>query len=223
MKTKISLLLLIFLVAISNAQRHYTFDYITEYKSVNLKDTLAKSWTMYILTNSKDDTYKAELTVKDSLNFWLTFIDNTSISINVVVNQKEFATAESITVNCLDINKSVHPFNDLVKHYQFTMPKDTLIKNKEYTTYRIESSNLKRKKRKKIGSYQYIVDKETAFHKPIFISPVCYESNKAYGNIPDGIFYKKIFYNYLDQPYFIWERLNYLTTNKILIVPASCR
>ena len=61
--------LLLFLVKHCLAQKEYIFDYIIEYKTKSLEDTLGKSWINYLLTNSKDVTYIAELFEKTALTF----------------------------------------------------------------------------------------------------------------------------------------------------------
>lgn len=204
------------------AQKQYTFDYIIEYKTTHIKDTLIKDWTMYLLTNSKDDSYLVQLIEKDSLNFSLNFIDHNEMSSHVIINKKDFSEVEFINISCNDIVHSMHPFKELVKHYYFTKPKDTLIDNKKYITYAIKTHNMRRKKRKKIGSDIYIVDKETSFHVLVFSFPTTYETYKENGNITNGIFIKKIFSDYLNELWSIQERINYLPTNKKIIISGDC-
>jgi hypothetical protein len=224
MKTIYTLLLLFCLTGF--AQKQYTFDYAIEYKTKDLKDTLAKSWTMYILTNSKDDTYIASLTEKDSLNFYLIFNDYHEYSSCVIENKKDFFTAEFVNITCSDVSilhEKKSSYTENAKQYDFSNPKDTIVNNKSCITYTIDAINPKRKKRKKIGAQKYIVDKETSFHVPVFFFPVIYDTYKAKGKLPNGICLKKIFYNYLNEPTVIQERVNYLPINKKIIIPADCQ
>lgn len=221
---KVYMLLILFCFS-GFSQKQYTFDYIIEYKTTHLKDTLAKSWTMYLLTNSKDDSYKASLNEKDSLNFNLVFNDYHNYSTTVVIKKKDFALGEFINIDCHNVNilhnKNII-YNDYKKYYDFSKPKDTIFENKKCTTYTIDAINPKRKKRKKIFSQQYIVDRETSFHVPVFTHPTTYETYKAKAKLPYGIYLKKIYYNYINEPTAIQERVDYLPINKKIIISGDC-
>lgn len=216
--------LLIFLVTQCFSQKQYTFDYIIEYENIIIQDTLRKMGSTYVLTNSKDNTYFGMLNERDSLNFSLDFMDYKSIRTNYsIIKKSDFADAEIISLNCKDIIKNTHPFQHLTKKYHFTLPKDTIINTKVYLTYTIEDNNIKRKKDKKNNAITYIVDKETDFHLPVFTDEAAYEEYHAEGKIPNGIIFEKINCNFLNKLVHIQRRVNYLPTNKKIVIPLDCK
>ena len=217
--------LLIFLVSQCFAQKQYSFDYIIEYENIIIQDTLRKMGSTYVLTNSKDNTYFGMLNERDSLNFSLDFMDYKSIRTNYsIIKKSDFGDAEFITLNCKDIIKNTHPFQHLTKKYHFTEPKDTIINTKVYLTYTIEdNNNIKRKKDKKNNAITYIVDKETDFHLPIFTNEAVYEEYHAEGKLPNGIIFEKISRNFLNKLVHIQRRVNYLPTNKKIVIPLDCK
>lgn len=218
-----SIYILLLYCITSFSQKQYTFDYIIEYKNIDAQDTLRNMGSTYVLTNSKDNTYFGMLNERDSLNFSLDFMDYKSIRTNYsIIKKSDFADAEFITLNCKDIIKNTHPFQHLTKKYHFTQPKDTIINTKAYLTYTIEDNNIKRKKHKKNNSITYIVDKETDFHLPVFTNETVYEEYHAEGKIPNGIIFEKISRSFLNKLIHIQRRVNYLPTNKKIVISGDC-
>ncbi|WNM17779.1 hypothetical protein [Flavobacterium capsici] len=206
------------------AQKQYTFDYMVEYKNFEGNDNKKQTKIPYsiYLTNSKNNSYLAELTEKDSLTYWVDFLDHNSTTARVTINKSDFKKTEFIHIKCEDVKKYSNPYKYQVNNYHFTTPKDTIINNAIFKTYSITANDLKRQQKKKTGTYLYIVDKETDFHLPIFQQATTFEEYKVERGVPNGIFTKIVFIDYLNKIKYHQERVNYLPIDKKIVIPADC-
>lgn len=205
----------------SFGQKKYSFDYMIEY-DYQYTDT-SKVVKKYILTNSKDNSYYLSVIEKDSLNVTLSFIDYNGIRSIAYLDKGRFSKAEAVTLECKIVSAYENPFKWQTKNYNFINKNDTLIEGKYYSQYIHKSNKPKREKRKKFGTYVYVVEENTSFHLPILEHATAYEEWKVEKNAPNGI--SKLIYF---KPYngnrkeLIHKLVQYVKINKSIIIPEEC-
>jgi hypothetical protein len=206
---------------ISAQKKEYAFDYLIEYKSNIYKDSIMKTEKRYYLTNSKDNSYSALIFEKDSLTFEIVFRDYNKKQAKFYLNKIDFFKAEYLTVDKSLVNtfNTKDQYNHLIKKYDFITLKDTIIGNESYYHYALKSNNPKRTKRKKIGELHHIINKNTAFHKPILKNPTAYAEWKTKPNaIPNGIF-KLVYKMSYDKKIVVIKHLNkYIAVDKKIVL-----
>jgi hypothetical protein len=219
---KLITLLFILFVANCSAQKMYTFDYFLEYEKTFYKEDSIKSKRMY-LTNSKDNSYYAELTSIDNLKFKLVFVDYDKIYADVRVLKSDFYKAEFINIGYDKAIRHRGIKNYSNKKYDYFLLKDTLINKKECAVYKLRPNcNFKNKTRKSAGANLYIVDKSTSFHMPILFRSLAYEEWKLEGNLPYGIFIEKKHINGLNEDHSSEKLLRYTKIDKKITMPKEC-
>ncbi len=119
-------------------------------------------------------------------------------------NRKDFDGSEILNLQCEFVRNYTNSNKYQIKNYEFINLKDTIIEGKIYGRYKLTPTDLKRAKRKKIGTQFYIIDKTEDF-VPILNHPTAYEKFLINKNIPNGLLY---------QIYFVTSRgeLTYKTT-----------
>jgi hypothetical protein len=204
------------------SQKQYDFDYLIEYELTTYKDSVEKTIKRFYLTNSNKNNYLAVITELDSLNYRMDFKDENGLSFNVNFLKSDLNKAEFINVSCDYVRNYDNPFKFLIKEYDFLNLNDTIIDKVEYSRYKLTSIKPKKKKRKKLATEFYIIDKKTKFHSPIFYFPTAYEEWKSKKNIPNGIFKERYlidFYGNLDSK----EKLiNYTKIDKKVVIKNEC-
>ena len=159
-------LLLVKFLAFNTASppKTYAFDYIAEYE-FRKSDTSAVR-QIYVLTNSKDNSFNAMLIVKDQETAYLDFRDERGIKSSTLLNITAFFKAETVTYNCSGIIKS-KPGSSADKALEtFSATADTIIDGKPYTQYRLKLDNGMDGDAWKYGTATYIVESDTEFHSP---------------------------------------------------------
>lgn len=205
------------------SQKQYKFDYIIEYKLTFYKDSLAKKTILrYYFTNSKKNNYLAVITNLDSLNYQMDFKDENGITFNVNFLKSDLNKAEFINVDCDYVNNYDNPFKDRIKKYDFFNLNDTIIDGTEYNKYKLTSIKLKKRKKKKLATEIYIVDKNTKFHLPFFYFPTAYEEWKSKKNIPNGIFKERLLFDSYGNLSVKEELVSYHTINKTITIDEKC-
>ncbi|MEZ4856824.1 MAG: hypothetical protein R2812_10165 [Gelidibacter sp.] len=162
----------------------YEFDYIIEYKSM-LNDSIGTS--VFYLTNSKDNQYRASFQSIDKNRFALSFYKHGRINFHTTIKKSDFYKAETIVYK--GKNYKIKTIGKaLAKKVSFQNLKDTIIDEKPYKRYVFNSNpdiiNLRT---------FYIVEPKTEFHLPILSNVDSFVEWTVEKNIPDGI-YKEIYY-----------------------------
>lgn len=227
-----TLIVFLFVIQLTYSQKTYSFDYLLTYEFNIYKDSVKiknhpfrerdEKITRYYLTNSKNNEYLATITEKDSLNYKLVFKDNNGIYINITVLKSELNNAERIKIDCGNVFKYVNRYKFQTKNYDFTILKDTLINNTLFSQHKLISIKPKRKKRKKLGSEIYVIDKSTNFHLPMLKHATAYEEWKLHQKLPNGILVEKIFINYFGKISEHEKLVTYEKINKTIIIPEDC-
>ncbi|MAX71011.1 MAG: hypothetical protein CMC76_07895 [Flavobacteriaceae bacterium] len=221
---KIFSILIFFLsTTFSLCQKKYEFDYLIEYKFTNYQDSLgAKTISRYYLTNSNNSSYLALITNSDSLNYQMTFKDVKGITFNTNYLKSDFIKAEIINVDCYYISPYHFFLKNRINEYDFFNRKDTIINNTNYRKYELYSTKPKKRKRKKLASEVYIVNKNTDFHKPILHLPLAYAEWESKKNIPDGIFKERLLIDYYGNILNKEEIVGYHKIKKAIIIDSKC-
>ncbi|WP_053989916.1 hypothetical protein [Mangrovimonas sp. TPBH4] len=205
------------------SQKQYEFDYLIEYKLTFYKDSLTeKTISRYYFTNSKKNNYLAVITNLDSLNYQMDFKDQNGLSFNVNFLKSDLNKAEFINVDCDYVRGYNYPFKTLIKEYDFFNLNDTIIDGTEYSRYKLTSIKPKKRKRKKLGTEIYIIDKNTKFHLPIFYFPTAYEKWKNKKNVPFGIFKERLLYDFYGNLSVREEMVGYHNISKTIIIDENC-
>lgn len=215
--------LFIFAVTICSAQKQYKFDYLVTYeRTYFLQDSITKQ--IIYLTNSKDNSYYAELTNKDSLDYRMIFRQQDKVYADVLVPKSQLVTAESIQLECESVFPAKNVYKNATKRYEYVLLPDTLIDQKKYAAYKLKCQlNLKKRIRRGIGTNLYIIDKSTGFHLPILSHPTAYEEWKLNKNIPNGLFMEKKFITPLGEEFSSEKLISYKKIDKKIIIPKTCK
>jgi hypothetical protein len=222
------------LTTFCSAQKIYQFDHLIEYEETFYGDSLnskGEKFTYetfkgpkYYLTNSKNNSYGAYVRQSnDSKNeLWSIFRDENGIIAQNHFSKVDFLKADVLLINCEDVQNYENPFDRQLRYYVFYQLKDTVIEKKKYHRYEFAMKNAKRARRKKAQTEMYIIDPETAYHKPIPNLTTSQEFWEDSDKIPDGIFYERTFIHY-DGSLFIKEKLvSIKKVNRQLIIPDAC-
>jgi len=204
------------------SQKQYDFDYLIEYELTTYKDSVEKTIKRFYLTNSRRNNYLAVVTELDSLNYTMDFKDENGLSFNVNFLKSDLNKAEFVNIDCDYVRNYHNPFKFRIKEYDFLNLNDTIINGTEYNRYKLTSIKPRKKKRKKLATEFYIIEKKTEFHLPVFYFPTAYEEWKSKKNVPNGIFKERYlidFYGDLDSK----EKLiKYTKIDKKVVIEDEC-
>lgn len=185
------LIILFIVTSISYGQTEYSFDYMLHYKHTNHFDS-TKSKTIYFLTNSKDNSYSARITNKDSLNFNVYFYKFDLFFSNVVISKKNFKIAEFIGIECKNLRPSSNPYKYKVKDYDY-------VKLQSQDSLEIyEIKNIKPKKERKIkNTATYVLKFNTSHpdHLPNLFETTTYEEWNVERDLPNNFISELLIYN----------------------------
>jgi len=205
------------------AQKKYKFDYAIETEITFLKEDSIKRKVIY-LTNSKNNSYFAELTSKDSLHYKLIFRHHDKLYSDVLVAKSQINKAEFININCYAINFRKNNYKHVAKEYDFFIQNDTVINENTYKVYRFQSilKNQKKKIRKGAGTNLYIIDNSTSFHLPFLTHPTAYEDWKLNNSLPNGIFMEKKHINVQNEEHSSEKLISYYSIEKNIVIDNDC-
>ena len=186
------LLLCLLVISYSSfSQTEYSFDYLLHYNHINHIDS-TKSKTIYFLTNSKDNSYSARITNKDSLNFNIHFFKYDLFISNVVISKKNFQIAEFIGIECKNVFHSSNPYKNIVKDYDY-------VKLQSQDSLEIyEIKNIKPKKERKIkNTATYVLKFNTShpYHLPNLFEATPYEEWNVERDLPNNFISELLIYN----------------------------
>jgi len=202
------------------SQDKYEFDYLLTYKSIFEDST--KTTTKQFLTNSKDNAYFAMISDKSKSESKLHFTDHRGLHVNVFFDKTELAHAEQINIICDFVLKFNRGAQNKTKHYQYINYGDQKIELTKFD-YTLTSINPRRAKRKKLGTYGYILNDSIKFHLPLLITHLEYEEFLTESNIPNGIFKDRSFTNYQGQVEHTYQLIKVERVTKVIIIPSNCK
>ena len=217
------LLFLLFLMSTECfSQESYSFDYLIEYNFKSSTDSTSNK-KVYYLTNSEDNSYFAKIESSDTLYFDLEFIAQDRIWGKTKVKQTDFINAEFISLACTRSLTYRNHFKYRTKEYEFEILPDTILRSLPLKRYKLKYvGKRKRKKSFPVGTNVFIIGNSTEFHKPILIHSTAFEEWKGEGNIPNGIFKEKIFYDYNNNIDYKYLLKNFYEINKTIVIPDEC-
>ncbi len=199
------------------SQNNYKFNYISEYKVYFYKDEQISFKKILYLTNSNNNNYIAEITEKDSI-YKVRFLDYKKKYSVFFISKNEFLKSKTIVIPNSYFKKDKNTFEFQVNNYAFYNLKDTLYNNTKYSHYKLSSKKQNRALNKKIGTYHYIIDKKTGFHKPILIHPTAIAEYRSKKNIPNGIYHEKIFIDFRGRKKESWKHIRTKKLHKEIII-----
>ena len=221
MKYIIILLLFLLFSLSSYSQKNYFFDYIIKYEFQ--KNETSKIEKIYLLTNSKDDTYDCRVYEQDDLNFRVDFRDEKGIRSISRIGKSDFFKAETISLTCESIHyqKENHKYDS--GRFDFMNKEDSLINGVFYKNYAMKYHKIKESRKYNHGVSNYIVENNTEFHVPLMMFSGVYDVRETSKNIPNGIA-KKIFTLSYDKKHFVfmYKLSQFVKIKKFLQIPAEC-
>lgn len=176
------------------SQNNFKFDYLLSYDVVNetVKDS-TQSRLIHYLTNSKDNSYMAKIEAKNNDSLNLIFLKQDHIISEVTISKKSFYKENNININCKNVRKFSNPYKKLTNDYDI----QKISKIDSLETFQIISlRSEKYKKKKKIGHYEYVFNKNTPFHFPNLFMPTAFEEWKIEKDLPNHFISKISFYNF---------------------------
>lgn len=174
------------------SQTEFSFDYLLQYNYVNHIDS-TKNETVYYLTNSKDNSYLARITNRDSLNLNILFIKHDYIISDIVVSKNDFQSAELINIECKEVSSYINRYKYFVNVYDYIkLDKTDSIEKYEIICLKSE----KFRKKRKIGKYVLTFDYTMPFHLPNLIYSTLYEEWNKERDLPNYFLNEISFYTY---------------------------
>lgn len=164
-------------------QATYSFDYLIEYEYK--RNTNTPSETVFLLTNSEDNSCHIIAHENNSATLDIYFRDVKGLYSSSVVNRKGFFIAENIDLPCQSVR--IQKDKQDIKRYEFAVNPDTLIANVMYKNYSMKYRKEREANRYKTGKSYYIVENETDFHKPLLIFSTVFDVTVTSDIFPNGI------------------------------------
>ncbi len=202
---KLIVFVIFFSSLVVNAQKTYLFDQQLTY---NYSDKKFVKRQITYLINSKDNSYKLTIIKNDTDEYNLTFLDENGLFFRCKAEKKVIEN-EALNANCNETRSYSNPFKYQTKNYDFSVVKDTVVSGQELLYYSIDSNNKKRKAKKKLGKYVYLVNPTYDF-LPQFSFHTGYEEWKLNRNIPNGLLEVLHLYDYKGE----WFSTENLIENK---------
>ncbi len=220
---KILTLFFVLITTFCVAQKKYAFDYLTEYEMSFKKDSTIEK--IFYLNNSKDNSYIARVSEIDSLNYRIIFRDHkTFTSSNVIILKSDFFKAEFFNIDCKDVFNSETIYKGKEQKYNFFKINDTLVNNQNYSVYQLKRNmNSRKTKRTKIGSNIYLMYTTNSDFLPMFFYPPAYKIWENQNSIiPNGVYFKKLFVNYLNKIEEEESFVDQIKIDKKIIITGNC-
>ncbi|MCF1190951.1 hypothetical protein LRR18_05085 [Mangrovimonas sp. AS39] len=219
---KLILLTLILKTTFGLAQEAYKFDYAIETEVTYFKEDSIKKKVLY-LTNSKNNSYFAQITSNDSLHYKLIFRHHDKLYSKVLVSKSQLNIAEFININCESILYEKNKNKRAVERYDFFLLKDTIVKDISHKAYEFKSIlNLKKRIRKGAVTSLFIIDNTTSFHLPLLTHPTAYEDWKLNSKLPNGLFIEKKHIDVYNIEHSSEKLIAYTQIDKSIIITGGC-
>lgn len=180
---KVFSLSFLFFYSLFYGQTKYSFDYLIEYEYK--RDANTPSKTVFLLTNSEDNSYHIIAHENNSATLDIYFSHEKGLLSSSLVHRKGFFISENIDLPC----ESVRYQKDKVdlKRYEFAINPDTLIVNVLYKNYSMKYRREREALRYKTGKSYYIIENGTEFHKPLLIFSSVFDVSVTSEIFPNGI------------------------------------
>ncbi|QZK91459.1 hypothetical protein K5V07_13510 [Flavobacterium sp. CHNK8] len=177
-------ILTVLISTICYSQKTYFFNSKIDYEFTNHLDSTKNCIKTYY-TNSKDNSYSICRIILDSISSEIEFIDSNGAQLRKKVSNKIFNN-ENVYVARNEIRNYSYPFLYQLDNYHFSEVNDTIINNKACKQISFLSNDLKRAKKKKLGTLQYIFD--TVFdHQPLLTFSTAFEVWRVTRKMPNGL------------------------------------
>lgn len=198
-------------------QSTYCFDYLIEYQSIKPGDSIVK--TLYLLTNSKDNTYYVSLSSENENTFNFNFNHDAFRSFSLT-DRKPFFQAKTIKIPCETVHLQKDEIN--LKRYDFNVYSDTLIEEKSYKYYTMQYRKESDEKRYKNGKSYYIIQNETEFHKPLKIFSSAFDVALTSETFPNGIA-REIYNTGKNGLRFRFKLVSYTKVDRTIVIPNCAK
>ncbi|TDE31855.1 hypothetical protein E0I61_03890 [Flavobacterium ranwuense] len=174
----------ILISTICYSQKTYFFDCKIDYEFTNHLDSTKNCIKTYYV-NSKDNTYFVYRIAIDNATSKIEFIDRNGAYLLKKINNKIFNN-KIIYINKYDVKHYSYPFKYQLNNYNFSGINDTVLNSKVYKQISFLSNDLKRTRKKKLGTLMYILD--TNFdHQPLLEFSTAFEVWKVNRKMPNGL------------------------------------
>lgn len=177
-------ILILLISTICYSQKTYFFDSKINYEFKNHSDATKNCIKTYY-TNSKDNSYSICRIALDSTTSKIEFIDSNGAYLQKKVNNKIFNN-KNVYVARNEVRNYSYPFLYQLDNYHFSGVNDTIINNKAYKQISFLSNDLKRAKKKKLGTLQYIFDTDFD-HQPLLTFSTAFEVWRVTRKMPNGL------------------------------------
>lgn len=177
-------ILILLISTICYSQKTYFFDSKINYEFTNHSDATKNCIKTYY-TNSKDNSYSICRIALDSTTSKIEFIDSNGAYLQKKVNNKIFNN-KNVYVARNEVRNYSYPFLYQLDNYHFSGVNDTIINNKAYKQISFLSNDLKRAKKKKLGTLQYIFDTDFD-HQPLLTFSTAFEVWRVTRKMPNGL------------------------------------
>lgn len=198
-------------------QNSYSFDYLIEYENITHGDSIVK--TLYVLTNSKDNSYYVSLSSENENTFDFYFNHEYFRSFSLT-DKEPFFNAKTIKLPCETVRLQKDKIN--LKRYDFRVYPDTLIEGKYYKNYSMQYRKASEEKRYKNGKSYYIVENGTEFHTPLKIFSWAFDASLTSEIFPNGIA-KEIYNTGKNGLKFRFKLVSYSKANKTITIPNCAK
>jgi hypothetical protein len=212
------LLILILLIStICYSQKTYFFDSKIDYEFTNHSDTTKNCIKTYY-TNSKDNSYSICRIILDSISSKIEFIDSNGAILRKRVSNKIFNN-ENIYVSRNEIRNYAYPFLYQLNNYHFSEVNDTILNNKAYKQISFLSNDLKRAKKKKLGTLQYVFDTDLD-HQPLLTFSTAFEVWRVTRKMPNGLIVQSHLRDFQNKLFFS-EKLRQINSIALYLIIAD--
>ncbi len=209
-------ILIILISTICYSQNKYFFDSKIDYEFTNHSDP-SKNCIKTYYTNSKDNSYSITRIVLDSTTSIIEFIDSNEATLRKKVSNKIFNN-ENVYVARNEIQNYSYPFLYQLDNYHFSEVNDTILNNKAFKQISFLSNDLKRAKKKKLGTLQYIFDTDFD-HQPLLTFSTAFEVWRVTRKMPNGLVVQSHFRNFQNKLVYSEKLKQINSITMYLIIP----
>ncbi|MCM4155181.1 hypothetical protein DHD80_04110 [Gramella sp. AN32] len=199
----------------------YTFDHLLhyEYQYAEGKEMEER----FFLTNSKDNSYFADLRIVNHDSIEIRFLHHDKIMGFYKIQAKDIYEKDRFEMFCKNLSSAKNYFKFRTKEYAYHHFKDTLLKSYpgEFYVFKHKSPGIE--KNLNLVRSWYRQKKGTENHMPLLTHPTAYAEWKKEKNMGNGISDLR-FKEYLDEPIEreIFKLKNIIPVSKIFFYNSRC-
>ncbi len=168
----------------SSQEKQFAFDNILEYEF--RKNNASAKEIIYVLTNSKDNSYSAIAFPKDSANFYIDIWSDQDIKGLALVSKHDFYRTETISFNPQSTKKVERDLRSK-STIEYFDKSDTIIGGKSYRQYGFKLDKYEFKKERKKSIATYVIMDGTDFHSAFKFFAAYYTMPLQAIKLPSGI------------------------------------